>query len=199
MWITSDPYYYLSPYSLEQGGVSPPLCLRYWNFLVIKAPMWKKTLQGIKDRLTALETSQEPRQDLDELRDTLGSAQTEIVALRASQEGFSEATTSIEARLKDLVFAVAEGIERVERYERRIKATIKRARNELAQRGFEHEGLEAEAHELREVRTNGAEGTEDPVRPLNAASGQEEWVQPVRLGVAPNSKANAVRAKFFGT
>ncbi len=159
--------------------------------------MWKKTLQGIKDRLTAPKTSQEPRQDLDEIRDALGSAQSEIVALRASQDGFSEATTSIEARLKDIVFAVAEGIERVERYERRIKATIKRAKKELAERGFEHEGLEAEAHELREVNTNSGEGTEaDPVLPLNAAPGEDEWVQPVRLGLERNSKAHAIRAKW---
>jgi len=57
---------------------------------------------------------------------------------------------------KDLTFAVSEGIERTDRAERRIRNAIQRARKELASRGFDDPGLEAEAHELRIVDGEGS-------------------------------------------
>jgi len=46
---------------------------------------------------------------------------------------------------RTLTQAVAEGIERVDRAERRIKNTVKRAQDRLESAGFEDPGLEAEA------------------------------------------------------
>jgi len=166
--------------------------------------MWKfsnePNLVDIRDRLTALETGPISPQDYQDLKDTLALAEEKIVDLGATQEAAAAQVSSLkplEDKIKDLTFAVAEGIERVERYERRIKATIKRARKEFAERGFESPGLEAEAHELREIGANGEQGTDEgAVLPLNAAAGQAEWVQPMRMGLAPNSKAHAIRAKW---
>jgi len=66
----------------------------------------------------------------------------------------------LERRLKDTNVAVAEGIERVERTERRISSTVARARKELRESGLEHPGVEAEDHELRRVDGDGSHGTE---------------------------------------
>jgi len=53
------------------------------------------------------------------------------------------------SRIKRLTMAIEEGIERVDRSERRIGATIKRAQEKLALAGYEDPGLEAEAEGLR--------------------------------------------------
>lgn len=52
---------------------------------------------------------------------------------------------------KRITIAVGEGIERVERTERRIQGTVKRARKELADAGFEHGGLEVEGTDIQLV------------------------------------------------
>jgi len=57
----------------------------------------------------------------------------------------------ITTQIKDLTFAVSEGIERTDRAERRVRGVIQRARKELGARGYEDPGLEAEAYELRAV------------------------------------------------
>lgn len=61
--------------------------------------------------------------------------------------------------------AVAEGIAHVERVESRIRATVRRAREELEERGLESPGLEAEAKELRIVDGSGSEAGELPPVP----------------------------------
>jgi len=66
----------------------------------------------------------------------------------------------VEKTLRDTNIAVAEGIERVERTERRIASTVARARKELRESGYDHPGLEAEDHELRKVDGDGSHGTE---------------------------------------
>jgi len=70
--------------------------------------------------------------------------------------------------------AVAQGIDHVERVERRIRGTVRRARKELADNGFEHDGLEAEAEGLHLVDGDG---------------GEEGWVPPMQqdVGDAPSS------------
>jgi len=60
-----------------------------------------------------------------------------------------------DTKIKELTFAISEGIERTDRAERRIRNAIQRARKELAARGFDDPGLEAEAHELRVVDGDG--------------------------------------------
>jgi len=61
----------------------------------------------------------------------------------------------ITTQIKDLTFAVSEGIERTDRAERRVRGVIQRARKELGARGYEDPGLEAEAYELRAVDGDG--------------------------------------------
>jgi len=51
----------------------------------------------------------------------------------------------------DLTIAVSEGVKNVQRAENRIRATVRRAREELGALGVESPGLEAEATELRLV------------------------------------------------
>jgi hypothetical protein len=64
--------------------------------------------------------------------------------------------------------AVATGIENVERVERRIRGTVRRAKKELDSLGIEHAGLDAEASELSQ---------------LDALGGGEEGLSPVRQSV----------------
>jgi len=78
-----------------------------------------------------------------------------------------------QTKLKDLTIAVAEGIENVARKERRIGATLARAKKELAERGLEAEGIDAEVAELSEV--DGA-GSDEPRLP--AVPSQMEVAEP---------------------
>jgi len=61
----------------------------------------------------------------------------------------------LEQAHKELVLAVAEGIEKTNRAERRIRATVSRARKELAELGLEDPRVEAEAGEIRELDGGG--------------------------------------------
>jgi len=71
----------------------------------------------------------------------------------------------VEKTLRDTNVAVAEGIERVERTERRIASTVARARKELRESGYDHPGVEAEDHELRKV--DGGGGGDGGVQPVS--------------------------------
>ena len=106
----------------------------------------EQVLSSILTRLEALESA--PRlPQLNADHDTrLGTLET----------GFDR----LNQDFKSTTFAVAEGIERVDRSERRIHATVKRARAELKKLGYEDPGLEAEASQLREVDGEGSHGTE---------------------------------------
>jgi hypothetical protein len=55
----------------------------------------------------------------------------------------------LKARMKELTTAVAQGIEHVDRSERRVRATVARARRELEEHGVVSPGVEAEWAELR--------------------------------------------------
>lgn len=61
------------------------------------------------------------------------------------------------AKLIRLTEAVSDGIAHNERHEKRINATLARARKELKSKGFEAPGLEAEAAELRDSNGTGSE------------------------------------------
>ena len=74
--------------------------------------------------------------------------ETQLAPIRAS-------LLDLEKRLRDTNVAVSEGIERTERTERRIASTVARARKELRESGYDHPGVEAEAHELRNVDASG--------------------------------------------
>lgn len=73
--------------------------------------------------------------------------------------------SELDQKIKELTFAISEGIERTDRAERRIRNAIQRARKELAARGFDDPGLEAEDHELRIVDGDGGDGGELPAVP----------------------------------
>ena len=91
------------------------------------------------------------------------------VVLRTLAKAFED----MDHRMKDLLISVADGIERVDRSERRIHATVKRARKELADSGFESPGLEAEAAELRLVDGAGREGGGVPAVPPSVDGAEE--------------------------
>jgi len=76
----------------------------------------------------------------------------------------------LHTKIKDLTFAVSEGIERTDRAERRVRGVIQRARKELGARGYEDPGLEAEAYELRAVDGDGGKGEEVPAVPKEVAT-----------------------------
>lgn len=141
----------------------------------------EEQLCSIFDRLDVLETAPAPalteqtlKLALEQLLKRLGE-QFEVVDARI--DGLELLGADGERRVKALTFAVEEGVERVSRTERRIHATIKRARKELASRGFEDPGLEAEAHELRLV--DGGAGADDEVPAVSAGLGS--------AGEAPSS------------
>ena len=137
----------------------------------------EKTLQSIADRIEHLETTPSPphtAQQIEATRDAiralvderLGGVETRFLALGSDVESNAE-------KLKTLTFAVAEGIERTGRAERRIHATVKRARKELAEHGYESPGLEVEAAELRLVDGGGSADDTLPIVPEGVEPLQE--------------------------
>ena len=115
----------------------------------------EEQLRSISDRLDHLETTPAPDHDLERLRGLItgfiGETHKRLDGLDTALLEIGKAMERADQRMKDLTFGVAEGIERVARAERRIHATVKRARKELAERGFESPGLESEATELQLV------------------------------------------------
>jgi len=136
-------------------------------------------LHSILGRLEALETAPPPvlvplSDRPEELNYALAKSEIFTTVLRQIGTQGEEAS-KLEERIKRLTVAVDEGIERVGRSERRINATVARARKELKKLGYEDPGLEAEAAELRLVDGGGGEGGELPevregVEPADAPS-----------------------------
>ena len=87
---------------------------------------------------------------------------------------------ALEERNSEILLAVDHGIRHVDRAENRIRATIRRAREELEEVGVEHPGLEAEYRELRAI--DGGGGPEAPVPPMSPDMGQVQSSVP---GVPP--------------
>ncbi len=78
-------------------------------------------------------------------------------------------TDEFDAWRKEIVIAVSEGIERTDRAERRIKATVQRARKQLEALGYDDPGLTAEASELRLLDGEGSEKSGVPPVPAAVA------------------------------
>jgi len=129
----------------------------------------QETLYRIYQRLDALEIPPDPAltpQQANEVHEAVKLAIGALVrSLDARFEGLDGGIESLDEKQKTLVFAVAEGIERTERAERRINATVARARKQLRKEGFESPGLEAEAVELRLIDGGGSEEGEVPTLP----------------------------------
>lgn len=85
-----------------------------------------------------------------------GAASLEA-ALKALETSLRSELRTQADQVKRLTLGLAEGIEKVERKERRIDAVIGRARKELADSGVESPALEAENTELRLVDGTGGE------------------------------------------
>ena len=68
----------------------------------------------------------------------------------------------LEARMNELTGAVAEGVQRVQRSESRIRSIVQGARRELQEHGFEHPGVEAEAEQLQLVNESDREQEQVP-------------------------------------
>lgn len=128
-------------------------------------------------RLDRLESAPVP---IPSANDIVGAVGPILDALRerlALLEPLPHDFKAIEQTLKEMTFAVSEGIERVDRAERRIKQTIKRARKELAEHGFQSPGLEAESAEIQSVDGGG---------------GETHGVHTLQEGVATGDEASSV-------
>jgi len=94
----------------------------------------------------------------------------ENVGIPASED---QRIAVIETQIHDLVIAVSEGIQRVHRSENRVRAVVASARKELAEQGFDHAGIEAEARELREVDGDSRDDESVPAVPEDVGNGSQ--------------------------
>lgn len=117
-------------------------------------------LHGMLDRVEVLETAPTPELDLDPIRDELRRIKMDVGREASRVDQLESAVENLESRSKTFTIALAEGIERVDRSERRIKATVTRARKELGERGLRDPGLEAESFELFPEHGEGGGGGE---------------------------------------
>lgn len=76
----------------------------------------------------------------------------------------------IEGKVSDLTLALAEGIQRVQRSENRVRHIVAGAKRELAEAGFSHPGVDAEATELRQLDGAASEEEELPAMPESVAA-----------------------------
>jgi len=103
-----------------------------------------------------------------------GDLQADIVNLVELTESVTDAVNDMEDWRKEIVIAVSEGIERTDRAERRIKATVQRARKQLADLGYDDPGLTAEAVDLRLIDGDGSERDGVPPVPAEVADATPE-------------------------
>jgi len=128
-------------------------------------------LYRIRDRLECLETAPVPDLPV-ELESRISALVRRDGDLQDGIDRVGQAVTELSGHIdgfddwrKDLVIAVSEGIERTDRAERRIQATVSRARRQLAKLGYEDPGLESEAVELQLVDGERSEKGELPAVP----------------------------------
>jgi len=147
--------------------------------------MVREALGDIAARLCDLETAPVPAPNLDPIRYDITSNWDSHRELRSEVGALASAVEGMAGKLKDYSFALAEGIERTDRAERRIKATVARARKKLLEHGIEDPNLEAETDDLRERDGEGS----DP-----------DGVLPLRREVAdPAQEASSIRGVSIET
>ena len=117
----------------------------------------QEAIRGIVARLCDLETAPVPALDIEQLRQNLASLHTELGNHRERLVDAEDGVDKLASQAKDFVIALADGIQHVDRVERRIKTTVARARKKLAEHGFDDANLEAEADDLRELDGDGGE------------------------------------------
>jgi len=130
-------------------------------------------------------------------RDTATVQPYDDRAVRAALDSLSEALGALHAEhadtrenlrqtTKELTLAIAEGIERVDRSERRVRSAVGRAKKRLEDAGFEDAGVDAEAESLRYGDGGGSDG--QGVLPLRAS-----------VGEAPNGHTRPDMSAFPGS
>lgn len=122
-----------------------------------------QVLRQSNDRIERTESAPLPLADWEPVETLLKDLRGEIDNLVRRVDGLESGT-------KDITLAVSEGIERVDRSERRVRAVVRSARKELAAEGFEHPGLEAENRELQLVDGGGSSEGEVPTLPEEVAA-----------------------------
>lgn len=140
-------------------------------------------LKDIAARLDHLESIPTPTVDPEVVAAAVAAHMERIDALAAVVDELAAQGKDIEDRVREYVIALAEGIERVDRSERRVKATVNRARKELEAVGLVDPGVEAEAEELRLVDV--ARGSKRGMFPVS---------EPVAPGADPPSSIPGVSA-----
>ena len=119
----------------------------------------QEELRAIRRRVEALESIPEPGRRVDIALERTALHAEVVAGLEARIVQLESDVDELHEQRKELVIAIAEGIERTDRAERRIKNTVRRARKELESRGYTDPGLEAEAYEFRESNGGGSEPT----------------------------------------
>lgn len=94
----------------------------------------------------------------------------------------------LEAKLADLTLAVSEGVNNVRRSERRVQAIVQSARRQLADDGYQHAGLEAEAGQLRQLDADSGDG-----EPVPAVPERVDGLDPNRPSVIPGVTVGQMR------
>lgn len=125
--------------------------------------------RSVKDtcsKIERLESVSRPDFDVSEM-ETRHRLDLEELAVRISgievRVGeWTDTLDSIEGKLRTMTHAISEGIERTDRAERRIKATVRRARKELSEAGLTDPGVDAENLELRLLDGEGGDGGKLP-------------------------------------
>lgn len=119
------------------------------------------------DRLDAIERGNGARDaERGELRELVRQAFEQLDTCSRRADFLEGAYKLLEQRMDNLTLAVDEGIRHVDRAEKRIRATVGRARRELREIGIESPGLEAEARDLRIL--DGGDGSEERMQALSA-------------------------------
>jgi len=145
----------------------------------------KQQLCDIEGRLDKVEASIRS--------DGTASLQAALDLLETSQHNLQDQTSDLVERIGRLTLGVAEGIEKVERKERRIDAVIGRARKELKGHGLESPALDSENHELRLIDGAGSEEQGMPTVPKEVAEPAEQASSVRGVSLATLQRARGIR------
>ena len=179
----------------------------------VAPPATGKRLDDLEARLGILETYQ---REASGFAFSMGEAHTELrreleanrklalEALAQSQDALEtrQLARSHEDRLTNLTLAVAEGIAHVERAEARIRATVQRARAQLAESGIESPALEAEGDQLQLLDETGSGGrrlhaVREEVEESAPSPRSDEWPDDGRPSPVPGMTRGMLR-RFRG-
>jgi len=139
--------------------------------------------EGLQARVSAIESLPTPESaDADR-----------ITACESNAQSLLSAVKGLADQQEDMKLAISEGIERVDRAERRIRSSVARARKQLADRGLIDEGLEAEDASIREG--DGEAGDRDGVQPVpeDVDYGDEDYGEESSIPGVPLSVVQRIR------